>query len=666
MARVGRPPKPRLDEPLKFYGLDRLGYSDMPMTGDRLRDQLNIEFTCFRIAHATKEGGLGKFGHFQQGVNLLWNNPELDSPVKFVWNPWSDKMLRKACEWQELGVAGCTSAGKSGPFALWPLYNYIADPTHTLVLIMSTTLGGAKKRIWKTLREFWEAIPDLPGKALWSTNEILGPNYNGSGYGNSSGIYLIASEQSNEKEAVDKIIGIKAPRTGEPGAQFEELLRHPEYADLADHFDEDTLRDLIPRLVNLSEDRVGKLILIIDEATGCASSILNAINSNLKPANDGHFQVILLGNPNSHFDTFGIFCTPDEGWQSVTVNDEEWETATGGLCIRFNWEKNPRITEKNEKYHWMISKDAVEDMKHTYGRESLFYYRMCLGMWCPQGVDVGVYSEADIMVNGCMGQAIWSSQPPTKLSALDPSFSQGGDRSSCTFGEIGEDTRGMLVLQRTEEIRIETDPDVKKLPLSYQVVANWRKECEKRGILPENACCDITGALSFGDIIRSQWSPKVLLINSGGKAPKTAVGKDKGPDGKLVLNSERYANMATYIWYGAMPFLRSGQIKGITPDLAKQICSRQHDEGKSGSDGRALKIENKAVFKAREGQSPDESDSYFNLIQLARERHRFRPSDKAPVPGVEAATDKKNETWRQFCARARQRTAKRGFAKGKA
>lgn len=128
-----------------------------------------------------------------------------------------------------LVLSDFTVVHNSDPAALYGIVRYSIDPTHTLVMMMSTTIQGAKKRVWKTLREYWESVNGLPGKALWSSNEIRGLNYRGDSYGTSSGIYLLAADQSNEKAALDKIIGIKAPRTGEPEDTYEALSARPEY-----------------------------------------------------------------------------------------------------------------------------------------------------------------------------------------------------------------------------------------------------------------------------------------------------------------------------------------------------------------------------------------------------------------------------------------------------
>lgn len=646
------PPRRPEHPPLNTYGLPSLGYEGLD-TGNYLQDQLHIEAMCFRIGLRPDEGGLGKFGHFKNYVDLLWNNPDTGSSKRFVWNSWSDKMLEKACECDELCIAGCASSGKSGPFALWAVANYCIDPTHTKVLVMSTSIKGAKNRIWKDVKEFWGAVAGLPGKLLDATNEIRGLTYQGTGYGMSSGIELMATEKSSEASALEKLIGIKAPKTGEPDGSFESLLKNSEFIDLKDQHCEEYLRELLPRLINLAQDRVGKLIVIVDEATGCAPGVLNAIMANMKPGNFGHFQVIFLGNPASHFDSFGMFAEPAAGWNSVSINDDEWETKSGGICVRFDASRNPRIVDKNEKLWWMPTEDAIRTVADRYGEESLFYYRMVRGFWFPLGMESGVYSEADFISGGSMSTTTWGLRTPRKLAALDPGFTTGGDRSSCTFASFGIDHSGLQTLQRDEVITIKADPNIKTVPVPTQIVRNWKRECLKRGIQPEDACFDATGGgVSFAAIVHAEWSPRVNPISSGGKASKDPLGNEKGPDGKKITAAERYANKATEIWYGAHEFLRTGQLRGVTPELAKEVCSRQHDK-ENQSDGRVLKIEGKRKFKSREKHSPDDSDSWFLTIEHAKRKLGFRASGVSVMPGVENR-DPRETSWNHFKEKARK------------
>jgi len=545
---------------------------------------------------------------------------------------------------------------------------YITDPTHTLVLVMSTTIKGAKRRIWKTILEYWDSIQNLPGKKLAATNEIRGLNYQESGYGDSSGLFLLASEQSSEKAALDKIIGIKAPRTGEPDSDFERLMEKPEYADLRQFMSEEDLRDLIPRLHNLSQDRIGKLILIIDEMTGCAESILNAVNTNLKPGNVGNFQIIGLGNPSNPYDPFGVFCKPEGGWDKVDLlRDKEWETHTGGTCIRFNGEENPRIIEKDERFSWMLRHEDILAMEKRYGRESGFYHRMVLGTWCLHDQESGVYSPADIEMSGAKEEdVVWGFQPPTPVSFLDPSFTAGGDLAYATFGLLGTTHDGRQVLLRTEGVIIKTDPSHPTDPHNFQIVRKWRKECEDRGVNPEHAGYDRSGGgVPFGDIVAKLWSPKVMGLTSGGKASKRPVPGEKDPKtDKPILACERFSNRATEIWYGPLAMLRSSQIYGITDDLAKEMCSRQHGKGKGG-DGRTICIETKREYKDREGKSPDESDSFLGMVEVCRERLGFKSSEAGEIKQQQAqGTPHGKAAWAIMRKKARRLTNARQLKRG--
>jgi len=559
-----------------------------------------------------------------------------------------------------------TVTHNSDPAALYGVVRYSIDPTHTLVLMMSTTIQGAKKRVWKTLREYWDSVNGLPGKALWSSNEIRGLNYRGDGYGNSSGIYLLAGDQSNEKAARDKIIGIKSPRTGAPENTYDALIARPEYADLRKHFDEETLRELVPRLHNLSQDRLGKLILIIDEMTGVSESILNAVNTNLKPGNVGSFQIIGLGNPNLPYDPFGLFSKPKGGWDKVDLlRDDEWETATGGTCIRFNAEDNPRIVENNERYSWMLRLEDIEEMARRYGKQSLFYHRMVLGTWCLNGEESGVYSPADIEMSGAKDkEVVWGYEPPTPVSFLDPSFTAGGDLAWATFGVIGTDFEGKRVLMLIDDVTIKTDPTNTTVPINYQVVKAWKKECEDRGVKPQHAAYDRSGGgIPFGDIVSVVWSPLVSGVTSGGTASRRPVQGEKTPEGRPVLGCEKFANKSTEIWYSAHPLFRSHQIKGVSDDLAKELCSRQHAEGKTG-DGRKLCIENKRTYKDREGSSPDQADSFLGLVDFCRDKMKLEAVEGALIRSLrDKESAHGNDAWKAFRDRARRLTKPRNMGK---
>lgn len=662
MARATKRVVRSTPPPLNFYGLERLDYKNgIPLTGDRDEDQILIEGICFRIGHKPREGGLGKFEHFKNYVDLVWNNVRRPVSQRFVWCRESEKILRECCTRAELGVAGPSSLGKSRPIALWGLVNYLVDPTHTKVIFMSTTISGAKGKVWKCFRDYLDVLPYYPGKPLWGTNRLQGPNYAENGFSESAGIYLLAGEKGKEKESLDNLLGIKAPGTGAPDVSIEALRRRSEFQGLEELFNEVELDDLLPRLLNLSRDRPGRIIFVIDEATGISESVYNAFQVNMKPGNPGRIQAIMISNPNLHWDVFGLFCEPAVGWNKVGLKDYEWETSTGGWCIRFNAEESSLVRDKNKDCFWMQSQKEIEDIANKYGDKSLYYYRFVLGFWCPEGADFGVYSQGDVEAG--VGRVTWLDKKPRLHSTLDPSFAAGGDKPSCTFVKFGVDVAGKQVMEVIEQVAIKIDAGNKDIPIPYQVARGWKRECLKRGVPPERAAFDSTGGgVVFAGIVQMEWSAKVQPISSGGKASVRPVGKEKDEKGERLKANQRFANRATEIWYGAHPFLRAGQIKGITTELAKEICSRRHANDRGGGTGRTVQVEDKRSYKNREGSSPDDADSFFLAVEHLRTKYGFKCVERA---GDETASTPEvrepNTAWEKLKARARRVAVKRNL-----
>jgi hypothetical protein len=283
--------------------------------------------------------------------------------------------------------------------------------------------------------------------------------------------------------------------------------------------------------------------------------------------------------------------------------------------------------------------------------------------WPPQGVDSGAYCPADFEQAGIGDPVVWGVEKPVKISSLDPAFTSGGDKPACIFWEFGRDVLGVQVARVAEIIAVPFDATHTQVPPSFQVVRNWRKECEKRAVSPENACFESSGSPTFADVVKREWSPRVKAINNMGKPSNRPVGHEKGPDGRKVLCSERFENKATEIWFGAHPFLAAGQIRGVDVKLVGEICLRRLD--KDGA-GKRKKIESKRVFRSREGHSPDDADAFFIGLEHLRAAHGFKPAEVVnaprgkPFPRKDAASvfqapaAAPQTPWEVFRARARK------------
>lgn len=522
-----------------------------------------IELFAFKTGREPEKGGLGKFEHFRNAVDLIWNDPTQPRARGFIWSPWAEDMIYEACENNYLSIAGCASSGKSDTIALWGIVNYLCSPTDTLVMMTSTTLREARRRIWKSCMDLWNAVPGLPGKVVASLGQIKGMNATG-GFGESTGIVLIPAEKSREKEAIGKMVGIKQNR----------------------------------------------LILLADELPELPESIVHAAFTNL--ATNPYFQMIGLGNPNSHFDAFGVFSEPKDGWGSITEADYEWETSRG-KCIRFDAQLNPNVMAGRQIYPWMPSNAVIDQARKDYGENSLMFYRMYKGFWCPDGISNGIYSESDLVRGVASKPARFDEEDKVvRVAAVDPSFTMGGDRCIAFFGSFGQED-GIDVLQFDEWITLQEDVNVRDVPRSFQIARAFMKECQERNVSPEHAAYDSTGGGGpFGDVLQTEWSDQVLAISFSGNASERPVSATDRTPAK-----DRYSNRMSEIWYQGQELLRSHQLRGIKTELAREMTSREYE---TKGTNLKIKVESKTDYKARVGKSPDIADAAFVLIDLCRTR----------------------------------------------
>ena len=538
-------------------------------------DQFNRELYSFRNPVSIDKGGEPREWHFKRIVSALW--PE-DGPKPFVWHPWAERMLEAACNNQYLAVAGCASSGKTDCFAIWAIVNFIVAPYDTMVLVTSTTLKDSRKRIWGSIRDYWQAAPPLPGKLVDSMGLIRFEDGTG-GTSDKCGITLIAAEKKKEKEAVGKLIGFKNKR----------------------------------------------VIVIADEMPELSESILEASASNLSL--NPEFQFIGIGNPASRFDAFGILSKPKGGWQSISPMDDEWDTDRG-RCIRFDGEKSPNVITGKLIYPWIVTQAKLDDARARFGENSLAYYRMFRGYWAPTGDEDNIYSETEIISAGADGDAIWL-EPPTRVAALDPAFTNGGDRTPIQFGEFGISRDGIPTLMLTHRKLLQDNVHDKKRTRTEQIVQQFRDACTENGVEPWCCAFDKSGAGGpFGDVVAMSWSPEVLGVQFGGKASELPVSISDN-----TLSSDRYVNRVSELWFGAKELIRTGQFKGVDRELAKEMCARKYSTKKGTS--LRMEVESKTDMKARTGASPDLADAAMILIELCRQRFGF---------GGMTVTMKKHET----------------------
>ena len=503
--------------------------------------------------------------YFWRLCDELWNHDELPEPL-MVKHPWAESMIQAVIKNKYVSIGGAASSGKSHTMAAWGILNWLAAPRDTLVLLTSTTLREARKRIWGSVISLLTVLDGAPFKIRDSIGNVAYVNENGTLI-EKAGLSLIAAERSKTREAVGKFIGIKQKN----------------------------------------------VILIADELSELSTAILQAGLSNL--SKNPSFSLVGLSNPASRWDAFGEWSEPARGWDSIDPNTEDsWKTKWGGLYERYDGERSPNILAGETVYPWLPTKEKIDEDKALLGQESRGYYRMVRAVFFDSDEADGVYSDAELVKSGAMGSIEWEGTP-TPIAGCDPAFTNGGDRTILYTGHVGYDKAGQFVCQLEEAISLSDDATNKAVPRSYQIVQQIKDECKKRKILPANLGIDSTGAGSpLADILAAEFGDDILRVSFGGKASDKRVSTNS----KLVGN-ELYVNRVTELWFVGKEFCRTKQLFGITNELAQEVVGRKYDMVK-GSTLR-MKLESKPEYKNRLGKSPDLADAAFICIDVARQRH---------------------------------------------
>lgn len=570
--------------------------------GDEGCNDLLIELKAFLLVPSEDVGGLGKAEHFWNCVSILW--PEkIDgkkNPNAFIRNPWAERMAVETVRRPVLAVLGPLNSNKSDFYAVWGIVSWLADPWNTMVLLTSTSLGDSKRKMWSSVKKYFQAVPKLPGRLIDSKGAILTDD----GSGRSSdkcGIILIAGEKKKEKEAVGKLIGMK---------MF-----------------------------------TGTLLFICDELPELSPALNEAFFSNLQPSNP-KATMVGIGNFNSIYDALGTLSEPIGGWGSVSPDDEEWECVRGAYCIRFDGMKSPNLLLGEDKYPFLYSSRSLAKHREAYGENSAPFWRMCRSFPCPEGDVHVLFSEADFIKGKAHEPPVWLTEPVTVIGA-DPAFTNDGDNFSVVIGQYGKNQNGLPILAIKEYRYLRENMaltksgearDIQTARLLVEVAREFR-------VAPENVAVDTSGpgGLAFGSILSTIWGSNRFLGVKFGEAPTKRQVSENDPK----RCDEAYFNKVTEIWATGVQFVRAGQIKNLPSAVARELKSRQFKTVKGVS--MKMCVESKTDMKARTGFSPDLGEGFLITLDLCRERFGFTPG--AMNGQVFNLPQSRNKRWLEYARR---------------
>lgn len=458
----------------------------------------------------------------------------------------------------------------------WACTWWMAAPLDSSVLLCSTTAKALRKRGWAEVQRYFSSIPERPGNFVDSR-------------------MLWQSKKGDDKHAISGI-----------------AVEEGQMLKVAD---------------NIKGWHTRRQMVIIDEATAVPPAIFEAC-SNLY-GTPQEFILVMIGNPRARLDEFGKFSEPVGGWDSVSVDDEEWETTpkldgVNGICIRFDAEKSPNILNPLpdgkliSKY--LPTKERVERSKKNAGSENTpSYWSNERGFWAPEGLSKNVFSETRFIAGRAYDKHKFTGNNFSIIAALDPART-GGDKAKLRFGALGEIEGGQWGLESMPPILIPVNARSSN-PIDYQVVEQVRRECENVNYRGEKYACppenfgvdDSGGGADLGDIFQRTWSAKIMRVLFGGPPSEDPCShEDVRPANKV------YKTKRAFMYFRASDMVDAKQIAGMDSETARELCSLTFNDDKP-----LINMISKVDYKKAYGKSPDDSDSFIILCEVAR-RKGFR------------------------------------------
>ncbi len=506
--------------------------------------------------------GEGAFYHRKERMKALW-------PEEYSFHSWADRRLKSTCDYDWVGWAGPGGCGKTTDAAAQAVEWWLQAPSISAVIVCSTTMKMLRKRIWAQIAHFHTKLP--PG--LGPVGELIDSDtmIRWKKGDTKNGIFGMAVEEGPIEEVVNNLIGIHTHRVW----------------------------------------------LMLDELQGVREAIIKATRNMAK---NPVFKFLGMGNPESQNDLLGRVCEPIGGWETFDESLDSWEVNPGsakgkGWCERFDGRRSPAVLDPEfaQKNPWMINQDQIDsDLKSVKGNENdPGYCSQTLGVWPRIGLDSTVLDSAIIERFHCRDAAVWT-HGFERVAALDPAFTEGGDKKILQLGRMGKVTEEGIsrwVIMCDETIQVPIDSSSEK-PVEYQIVEYVMGVCKLKNIPPLSFATDSSGiGRGLRSIFEVQWGP-IEGVEFGGKPTERPV-----DESDMKTCDEAYDRMATELNLAVRTFAMANGLRGLGREAELQFCSR-----KTIYKNKKTIVEKKSDMKLRSQKSPDESDACAILVELCRRK----------------------------------------------
>jgi hypothetical protein len=543
--------------------------------------ELQAKFDMWAFAHYFR-GATGvprRYTLFQRIADFL-------VPGWFEWHEWTERIIDALCRRRWVGITGCAGSAKTRNFAGYGCIYWICAPEETSFIMCSTTKPMLRKRGWAEIYNFYAAFTKNWGEFGNFVDSRTMWQYQAGD--DKHAIFGIAVQDGNVDQAAANIQGIHTKR----------------------------------QLVG------------IDEAEAVHPAMWKAsINLYSYPIDSGgEFTLGATANPRSRISAFGRFIEPVGGWDSVSVETDEWESkqqADGkkALIVRLDFLKSPNVKADKSVSKHLPTKARVEKrmeaLKARGGENDADHYCYDRGFPPAEGMSKTVFTESLISKHDGYGRHTFTGESFTIISFFDQAFG-GGDRPALRFGALGNIAHDKMGIEWMAPIEIFIDANAvaKGDPVRYQLMARIREHCDNvqyRGqrhtCLPENFGLDATGDGGLADIMQREWSPSIIRVMFSG-SPSDEPCSHEDPR----LAKEVYRNKRAEMHFRTRNALMAGQLKGIDRDTAAELCTIEYRDFNKQGIKIPLTIQDKSEYKSKFGKSPDYGDCGVGLTEVARLR----------------------------------------------
>jgi len=534
-----------------------------------------------------------KYQHMKVAHDILWPNE--------IWHSWTERRFKVHCGvgaqalsgYNFIVQAGGGSKAKSYDWGkIAPLF-YFANPEQRTVTVASTTLASLKGRVWGYLTEFVRTMS-------------VTPKYNYTKSPSPAFLPIVSDGKEKKKKR----------------GNVEESTLHGMFAVTAKLGDDDQA------IANwIGKHPKDKMLLILDEGNYMPMSITNAF-SNLN-SHPEKFQLCIIANSKSVSDLHGSLATPKNGWDSVSIDLDEWVTVyANGICQYFNPYKCPAIThpdpvirEKLGKF--LISAENLKRKEQELGTDSEDFYRMVLGFWKNRSTEMVTVSEKFLKEMSPRKAIQWSGYYPIqRVAGFDFAISTDGDNPILRVADVGHDLDGGV------KINFSGLSSIFKLQLVAITDKSFEKQISEKivdlliryNVKITNLAVDVTGqgraiaeCICYENEKRGYplgigYPLKVYSMSAHNKNKR----KESAPDLLPISTNDLYNDFRTYI--------EKDSIRGLDEIVIKQLTHRQIIKK-----GDKVFLESKKDYKRRmsaigDPHSPDEADASALIVQVVKLR----------------------------------------------